>query len=72
MEEKKKFHWITCKSWNGYFKDLGIKSDTVNEENMQNCIYFEDKEKAECFLCKLKLFIQKNYPKAGEENWYLE
>lgn len=71
MEEKKEFHWITC-SWNGHFKDLGIKSDTVNEKNMQNCIYFEDKEKAECFLCKLKLFIQENYPKAGEENWYSE
>ena len=39
MEEKKEFHWITCKSWNGYFKDLDIKSDTVNEKNMQNCIY---------------------------------
>ena len=55
---------------NEFFKDLGIKSDTVNEENMQNCIYFEDKEKAERFLCKLKLFIQENYPKAGEEKWY--
>ena len=62
--------WIKFSS-NGWFKEVGIKSEVVKEgQDWNRNIYFDTFEEAESFERKLKDLILAEYPRAQEEGWF--
>ena len=66
----KERYWVKLSS-NGWFKEVGIKSAVVKEEqDWSRNIYFDTFDEAESFERKLKDFILKEYPRAKDEQWF--
>jgi len=62
--------WIKFSS-NGWFKEVGIKSEVPKpEQDWNRNIYFDTFEEAESFERKLKDLILAEYPRAKEEGWF--
>lgn len=66
----KERYWVKLSS-NGWFKEVGIKSEVVKkEQDWSRNIYFNTFDEAKSFEEKLKEFILKEYPRANDEHWF--